>query len=247
MIRIPAVAIAALLLLSGCTPPGPDPSEPAETTSPTASPTASSTPTPTPEPIAMPDLTGTEVVLVTTRATAPSGASLDLAMTTYYPVSVESPEGQAILGYLAANGDTSDVADAAFLADNAAILQLSTITATEVTPGVWPDGVGAIPALGPGLSDTVIGIPVTHDGPGWPHISGAGSGYGVAALYNRFDGPPIGLDDWAGFWTFYGFRNFSFGFEVSNCEIVTTALAQERIEVAAWTDVPFECSVGQGH
>ena len=57
----------------------------------------------------------------------------------------------------------------------------------------------------------------------------------------------VGLDDWASFWTFYGFDNRGFGYEVSNCEIVTTALAQERPEVAAWTDVAFNCIVGQGH
>lgn len=117
-------AFAALIVLSGCTPPASDPvpSPTADAESPTPTPSTSADPAPEPDAAAMPDLSGTEVVLVTTTVTAPNGAVLDLALTTYYPVTVASPEGQAILEYLRANGDTSDVSDDAFLASEAAIL-----------------------------------------------------------------------------------------------------------------------------
>ncbi len=197
----------------------------------------------------MPDLSGTEVVLVTTTVTAPNGAVLNLALTTYYPVTVASVEGQAILAYLNENGDTSDVSDPAFLADRGAALQLSAISAVDASPGTaWPSDVGATPSLGPGLADTLIGLPLTPDTNGWPRIVGAASGYGVAALYRLPESSAeLPLDQWANFWTFYGFANRAFGFEVSNCEIVTTALAQESSAVVTWTDVPYNCEVGIGH
>lgn len=247
--RAASVALAALILLSGCTPPDSDPAPSPTAVAATPSPTSSPSADPAPAAAEMPDLSGTEVVLVTTTVTAPNGASLDLAMTTYYPVTVASAEGQAILAYLRDNGDTSDVSDEAFLSDNAAILQLSTITAVDASPGTaWPSDVGATPRLGPGYVDTLIGIPLSRDAMGWPHIVGAASGYGVAALYRLPEaGTDIALEDWANFWTFYGFENRAFEIEVSNCEIVTTALAQESPQVFTWTDVPYNCEVGIGH
>ncbi len=244
-----AVALAALILLSGCTPPGSDPAPTPSAADPSPTPTAAATPEPDPVAAAMPDLSGTEVVLVTTTVTAPNGAALSLAMTTYYPVTVASSEGQAILAFLSENGDASDVSNPAFLADRGAVLQLSTITAVDASPGTaWPAGVGATPQLGPNLTDTLIGLNLTRDSNGWPQIAGAASGYGVAALYRIPEtSTELPLTEWANFWTFYGFDNRAFGFDVSSCEIVTTALAQESAAVFTWADVPYTCEVGIGH
>lgn len=106
---------------------------------------------------------------------------------------------------------------------------------------------GATPALGPSLSDTLVGLPITPNANGWPQIVGAGSGFGVAALYFPASDAEVALDQWADFWTFYGFANRGFVVEVSNCEIVTTELAQESPAVFTWDDVPYNCEVGIGH
>src|SRR4051812_33992285 len=96
--RTMIVGASVLLLLTGCTPPGPQPTTSGPTTGPSsASPTA--TPTPTPQAPTMPALTGQELLTISATATA-GGAAMDVAMTVYYPVTPTSPEGEQIAAYL---------------------------------------------------------------------------------------------------------------------------------------------------
>ena len=242
-----AAPLAVVLLLAGCgmMPPAPEPA--ASTPAASESPTPVDTPEPEPARPAMPDLTGTEVVLVTAQFSAPNGALLDVAMTSYYPVAIDSPEGLAILATLDAAGDTTPVSDAAALAADGAILQLSAITVTDASPGTaWPAGLGPTPRFGPGLAETTIGLPLGTDTLGWPLITEPGSGWGVSAI-SYPEASPTPLTAWADFWTFYGFDLRSFDATATSCDTVLTALAQESRSTDAWEQSTYGCTVGIGH
>lgn len=245
--------VAAILLLAGCGMPAADAPatpDPAPTAVPIiedpVAPTLEPEPEPEPEPApAMPDLTGTEVVLVTARFEAHNGAQLDVAMTTYYPVTVGSPEGAAILATLDAAGDSTQVSDAAALAASGAILQLTSVSVTSPTPGIpWPAEYGPTPRFGPGLQDTTIGLALTSAGR-WPYLTGPGEGWGVAAL--SFSSAPIDLTQWPEFWTFYGADLLDFEATATSCDTVLTALAQESRYTDVWEQSPYACTVGVGH
>lgn len=230
------VGASALLLLSGCTPPSPAPttSAPAPTSS-----SASPTPTATPAAPTMPALTGQELLTISATATA-GGSAMDVAMTVYYPVTPTSPEGEQIAAYLAFAGNTSDVANQDFVASHGATYQLVKLTASG---SAFPAGSGVLPSLGPGRTDTIVGVPASAVVGNRLSITGPGTGYGVALLYNA-DSAPMDPAEWAARFTYYGFQDGFAGASVSNCSIQKTTLAQQAPQVATWDDLT--CVTGKG-
>lgn len=226
-----------VLLLAGCVPtPTLDPTE-----TPLA-PVETVTPVPTSPAAAMPNFAGQEQLTITTTATAPNGAVLDLTMVVYYPVTADSAEGAQVAAYLTEAGDSSDVADPTFIADKLAIYQVSELTAVASGP-TWPSDVGVLPALGPGRSDTIVGIPAATTGGTRLSITGPGTGYGVAALYSG-DGSPTVTSTWADRFTFYGFMG-DFGDAVlSECSIQLSVTAQANPSIGNWSQ--FDCYTGIG-
>jgi hypothetical protein len=239
-LRATTVGLAAVLLLSGCNPTSPSPSgsTPAPTVTASTSPTAPAAPDPT-----MPSLAGQELLTITATATAGNDAQLNVSMVVYYPVLAASAEGQQIAAYLAFKGDTSPVADPGFIGAHGAIYQLSRITATAVGGTAWPAGSGVLPSLGPGRTDTLVDIPAAAVVGTRLSITGAGSGYGVAALYTA-DGAQSDPATWADRFTFYGFQDNVAGSTLSGCLIQKTALANSAAPVAKWID--FTCYTGIG-
>ena len=237
LLRTATVATATLLLLTGCAP-----GSPLEPTDTPVAPIETVTPVPdVPDP-AIPDFSGQEQLTISATATAPNGAVLDLSMVVYYPVTPDSTEGGQVAEYLSFVGDTSDVASADFIASKLAVYQVSALTVTASGP-TWPSDVGVLPALGPGQTDTIVGVPADRIGGNRLSINGAGSGYGVAALYSG-DGSPATTPAWADRFTYYGFMG-DFGDAVlSECNIHLSAAAQGNPAIANWGQ--FDCFTGIG-
>jgi hypothetical protein len=232
---------ATALALSACAPAEPSvdttPSSPAEETE-------------TPTIAAMPDLTGSEVLTIAATANTPTGALLDVTMDVYYPVEWNSPEGTAIVEYLGSVGDTSDVSDPAFLAENNALLQLVKLTATDPEQeGIaWDPSSGVVPVYGPGLADTIVDIPHGLIGDNLrEQIIGEGEGWAVVALYFGEAMAPdvITPDQWASMFTFYGFFDFAPEYyTLPQCTITLTALGQSSAGTENWTQ--DSCMIGIG-
>lgn len=216
--RTVAVGVVALLALTACTPPKAD-AEGTSTASPSTDPTVAPTAAPMPT---MPPFTDQEAVIISASATAPNGAVLDVTMTTYMPVAGDSPEATQILDYLAFVGSGSDVADPQFIENKGAIIQVSRLTATAGA-GVWPSGSGVLPFLGPGTTDTIVDIPAGPVSGNRLSLTGAGIGYGVAAIYSS-DGSPTDVGSWAQRFANYGFSNAFAGSTLSGCSIQITNL-----------------------
>ena len=237
--RIAAAAALTLLALAGCAPDSPEPSG---SDAPTPNPSTTPTTAPAANPV-MPEFTDDQVVLtVSADATAPNGAVLSVTMTTYYPVTADSPEAAQIQEYLAFVGNTSDVADPSFTAANGAVIQVSRLTATAVS-GVWPAGSGVLPSLGPGRTDTIIDIPAGPIVGSRLSLTGAGNGFGVAAIYSQ-DGTPTDPASWANRFTYYGFNDAYAGTTLSNCAVAYTPLGSASPGVGGWGG--HNCFVGLG-
>lgn len=238
--RTGAVAVLLVLALAGCTPDSPDAggTSAPPTDSATSSPTATAAPTPT-----MPAFAEDQVVVtVTATATAPNGATLDIAMKTYYPVAADSPEATQIQEYLAFVGNASEVADPGFTQGKGSVLQVSKLTAAAAS-GVWPSSAGILPSLGPGVTDTVIDIPAGPIVGTRLSVTGAGSGFGVAAIYSQ-DGSKTDVNAWAQRFTYYGFTDAFAGTTLSNCAIDVTALGSASPGVGGW--LRHNCFIGVG-
>ncbi|CAN5454553.1 hypothetical protein BH10ACT7_BH10ACT7_29000 [soil metagenome] len=239
--RTAAVAAIALLALTGCSPDRAD----AEG-DPSAAPTDAANPTdsPTPEPAkpTMPAFTDQEVIVISAQATAPNGAVLDVKMTTYYPVAADSPEAAQIQDYLAFVGSGSEVADPDFTDAKNAIIQVSKLTATAVS-GVWPGNAGVLPSLGPGVTDTIVDIPAGPIAGNRLSLTGAGNGYGVAAIYSQ-DGSKTDVTQWAARFAYYGFNDAFAGSTLSGCSIQIAPLGATSAGIGAFTQ--HNCFVGAG-
>jgi hypothetical protein len=178
-------AVLVLAVLAACSPTAGQPkSKPSAT--PRSLPTPSHPSTPGTASGSLPTIAGDEVLRITTRATAPNGAAIDLAMTVHYPVGYDSPQGKAVLDYLAAIGDSSDITTApAQLAAQGASLQIIDLVATSASPGTdWPPTSGVLLDLGPNNTGTAFGLPLTRAGgsKGSYLLMGIGSGHAVTAL-----------------------------------------------------------------
>lgn len=236
--RTVAVAAVALLALTGCTPEKAD----AEGTN---SPTGSATPSAPPEASnpTMPVFAADQEVLnISATATAPNGAVLDVAMTTYYPVAADTPEATQIQDYLAFVGSGSEVADPEFTDKKDAIIQVSKLTAVA-TSGVWPTNAGVLPSLGPGETDTIVDIPAGPIAGNRLSLTGAGSGWGVAAIYSG-DGSKTDVAQWAARFTYYGFNDAFAGSTLSNCVVQIAPLGTTSAGIGAFTK--HNCFVGVG-
>lgn len=235
------VVAAAALALSACAPAG----TPVDTT-----PSSPVEETAAPPVAAMPDLSGQEVVTIAATANTPIGALLDVTMDVYYPVTWDSAEGTAIVDYLSSVGDTSDVSDATFLAENNALLQLVKLTATDLEQeGIsWDPSRGVIPVYGPGLADTIVDIPHGLIGDNLrEQIIGEGEGWAVSALYYDAAMAPevITPETWASMFMFYGFFDFDPEYyTLPQCEIELTALGQSSAGTENWTE--DSCTIGIG-
>lgn len=239
--RVGVAVVAIALVLSGCTPEAPPVDSPRASEAPADSP--SSPPEPTAPSIpSMPALAGQELVTVTATATAPNGATLDLKLVTYYPVTAESPEGVQVLDYLAFVGDGSVVADPEFIADNGAVLQVSDLSVSS-TSGVWPASAGVLPNLGPGKADTIVGVPAGPVVGSRLSITGPGLGYTVAALFNE-NGVASDPAAWADRFTYYGFTDAFANASLSACSISVSALASGAAGINRWSQQ--NCFIGVG-
>lgn len=199
----------------------------------------------------MPIMEGQEVLTIRATGNTPVGAMLDVAMDVYYPVPFDSVPGQAIIEYLGATGDTSNLSDEDYLSKRTAVLQLIKITATDrQNEGIaWNSSTGIIPVYGPGIADTIVGIPHALIGDNLrQQITGAGDGYAVAAFYSEPGSglPPLSADQWATFFMFYGFFEPSDPsyYTIPECDIALTALGAATPETARWTK--DTCTIGIG-
>ena len=237
--RIATIAVFAVGALAGCVPSTPAPVDSPDTSN-TPQATESAAPTPT---ASMPAFADDQIVLtISATATATNGASLDLVMQTYYPVAADSPEAAQIQDYLASVGNVSDVADPAFTEAKNAIIQVIKLTATA-TSGSWPAGSGVLPMLGPGATDTIIDMPAGPISGNRLSLTGAGNGFGVAAIYND-DGSPLDLANWANRFTSYGFADAFAGSRLTNCAPALTALGSGSPGVSGWSS--HNCYLGRG-
>jgi hypothetical protein len=198
----------------------------------------------------MPDLSGQEVITIAATASTPLGALLDVTMDVHYPVAWDSAEGAAIVGYLSAAGDTSQVSDEAFLSQKQALLQLVKLTATDrQQEGIaWDSTRGVIPVYGPGLADTIVDIPHGLIGDNMrEQIVGAGEGWAVTALYYDPSMAPDVLtpESWASFFMFYGFFDFDPDYyTLTDCAITLTPLGESSTGTENWTK--DSCTIGIG-
>ena len=238
--RTVAVALVALLVLSGCTP---QPADAEGTNSPTSTGAPTGEPTPEAPKPSMPEFTAEQaVILISATATAPNGAVMDVAMTTYYPVAADSPEAAQIQEYLAFVGGGGDVADPDFTKSTGAIIQVSKLTAVA-TSGVWPSSAGLLPSLGPGKTDTVIDIPAGPVAGNRLSLTGAGNGWGVAAIYSE-DGSTTDVTQWAARFTAYGFNDAFAGSTLTNCSVQIAPLGTTSAGIGAFRQ--HNCFVGVG-
>ena len=183
-----------------------------------------------------------EVLRISATATAPNGAVLDVAMTTYYPVAANTPEAAQIQDYLAFVGSGSDVADPEFTDKKHAIIQVSKLTAVA-TSGVWPSSSGVLPSLGPGVTDTIIDIPAGPVSGNRLSLTGAGSGWGVAAIYSG-DGSKTDVAQWAARFTYYGFNDAFAGSTLTNCAVQIAPLGASSAGIGSFAQ--HNCFVGVG-
>jgi hypothetical protein len=198
-------ALIVLAVLAACTPAAEKPkSKPSAT--PKSLPTPSHSPTPGAVGASFPAVSGDEVLRITTRATAPNGAALDLAMTVHYPVGYDTPQGKSVLDYLAAIGDSSDITAApAELAAQGTSLQIIDLVATSASPGTdWPATSGVLLDLGPNNTGAAFGVPLTRAGgsQGTYLLIGVGSGHAVTAIPGT--GGAVDPANWVKQDTYYG-------------------------------------------
>jgi hypothetical protein len=218
-------------LLTGCGP----------TTPPEASPDAGS-PSPIetvapPAEASLPDLSGSELLTVTTTATAPTGETLDVTLTVYVPIETGTAEAAQIDAWLTAQGDTSGVLQAAI--DSGGVLQLMDLDAAAGS-GTWPgDAVGVTGVYGADQLDTVVGVPTAElNGSLRKAITGPGEGHVVSAIGQAT------VFDWADRFMFYGFFDGIDDVVLSGCDIQKTAKADDYPAIANWgEDI---CTIGLG-
>lgn len=232
-----ALASALALTLAGCGAPAPAEPEPTvETVEPTPV-----EPTPTPEPEAQLPEFGPSIVVVSARATASNGAVLALTYFAYEPVESGSDEGQAILAYLKAQGDTSPITTGTIIADEQPLLMPFEITATAEGSTPWPADEGQQVLLGANGESTIVGIPAELPG---AVITGPGDGFAVSTITN-LPGRPLTVDDWPNRFAFYGFEGFLTEVQLTECSVFVTPYAEQFEVVATQWDV-IDCQVGVG-
>jgi hypothetical protein len=236
-----ALAACFALTLTACGAPAPV--EPEPTVEPSE--TVSAEPTPTAEPEAQLPAFGQQIIVVTARATASNGAVLDLTYTAYEPVESGSDDGQAILAYLAAQGDTSAITTGTVIADEQPLIMPFEITAVAEGSTVWPTDEGALTTLGARGEQTYVGIPAARVGGFFDYsIIGAGEGYAFNTITN-LPGRPLTVDDWPNRFGYFGFDNFSTPPVLSQCSVFVTPYAEQFEVVANEWDV-IECFAGVG-
>ncbi len=230
-----ALAAALALTLAACGSPAavePEPvDEPSET--------APVEPTPTPEPEAQLPAFGEQIVVVTARATASNGAVLNLSYTAYEPVESGSSDGEAILAYLAAQGDTSAITTGTVIADQQPLLMPFQLSAVAEGSTAWPAEEGQLVFLGAGDESAIVGIPAQLPG---TVINGPGVGFAVSTITN-LPGRPLTVDDWPNRFAYYGFESFLTEVALTECSVFVTPYAQQFEVVANEWDV-FDCFVG---
>jgi len=199
----------------------------------------------------MPEMAGQEVLKIKATGNTPLGALLDVSMDVYYPVAFDSAQGKQIIARLIAVGDTSTLTDVSYLAQRGALVQLIKLSAVDrQQEGIaWDSSTGIIPVYGPGLVDTIVGIPHAKIGANnRQQIVGAGEGYAVAAFFvDPGSGlPPITADQWATFFMFYGFLEPSDPsyYTIVDCTIQLTGLGMATPETAHW--MRDTCTIGIG-
>lgn len=234
-----AIAASLALTLSACGAPAPVEPEPVAE----PSETVPAEPTPTPEPEAQLPAFGEQIIVVTARATASNGAVLNLTYTAYEPVESGSDDGQAILAYLEAQGDTSAITTGTIIADEQPLIMPFEFAAVAEGSVAWPANEGALTTLGSRGEQTFVGIPAARVGGFFDFsIVGAGEGYAFNTITN-LPGRPLTVDDWPNRFGYFGFDNFSTPPVLSECSVFITPYAEQFEVVANEWDV-IECFAG---
>lgn len=228
-----SVLLGVVLTLSGCGAPADPVAEPTATVD---EPVVDE---PTPEPSAELPAFGPEILTVTGRATATNGAVLTLSMTAYEPVESGSPDGQAILAYLAEQGDTSALTTGTVVADEQPLLMPFTISSVAEGSAVWPESEGPVTFLGSGDVDAIVGVPTRLPG---TVIIGAGTGFAVSTITN-IPGRPLTVEDWPNRFAYFGFETLDTGETLSDCTVTLTPYA-EQFDVVAEQWRVIRCVVG---
>jgi hypothetical protein len=242
-------AVLVLAVLAACSPPEGKPKPKPSATASTV-PSPSNMPTPDAGGASLPTIAGDEVLRITTRATAPNGAAIDLAMTVHYPVGYDTPEGKSVLDYLAAIGDSSDITTApAELATQGASLQIIDLVATSASPGTdWPSTSGVLLDLGPNNTGAAFGVPLTRAGgsQGSYLLIGIGKGHAVTAIPGT--GGAVDPADWVKQNTYYGMSALvDLPVTLSACSITLTpkgTTPESSAWIPNWEPGHVYCSTG---
>jgi len=164
-------------------------------------------------------------------------------MVVYYPVTPDSAEGGAIAAYLAFAGNTSSVADPAFIASHGAVYQPIAVDAVPAGGRAWPADQGVTPRFGTGLAETTVGLPLSRLEFNRHSFTAPGDGWAIAAIYNE-NGSPTSPEHWADRLGSYGFEQLTVNSAVTGCSIVKTPLALSSAAFVNWLDA--SCTVDQG-
>lgn len=244
-------AVLVLAVLTACSPPAGKPKpKPTATATATSVPSPSNPPTPGAVGGSLPTIAGDEVLRITTRATAPNGAAIDLAMTVHYPIGYDTPQGKSVLDYLAAIGDSSDITAApAQLATQGASLQVIDLVATDASPGTaWPSTSGVLLDLGPNNTGAAFGLPLARAGgsEGSYLLIGVGSGHAVTAIPGT--GGTVDPADWVRQHTYYGMSALvDLPVTLSACSIALTpkgTTPESSAWIPNWEPGHVYCSTG---
>ncbi len=230
-----ALAAALVLTLTACG--APEPVEPEPVAEPSE--TVPAEPTPTPEPEAQLPEFGPSIIVVYARATASNGAMLTMNYIAYEPVESGSEDGQAILTYLEAQGDTSAITTGTVIADQQPLLMPFEITVVAEGSATWPADEGQLVFFGPGEEVAIVGVPAQLPG---TVINGPGDGFAVSTITN-LPGRPLTVDDWPNRFAYYGFESFSTEVELTECSVFVTPYAEQFEVVANEWDI-FDCFAG---
>jgi hypothetical protein len=236
-------------MLAACSPAASKP-KPKPSATKTSAPAPSHTPTHGAAGASLPAVAGDEVLRITARATAPNGAAVDLAMTVHYPVGYDTPQGKAVLDYLAAIGDSSDITtDPAQLATQGTSLQVIDLVATGASPGIdWPSTSGVLLDLGPNNTGAAFGLPLARAGgsQGSYLLMGIGSGHAITAVQGT--GGAVDPANWVGQNTYYGMSALvDLPVTLSDCSITLTAKGttpQSSAWISQWEPGHVYCSTG---
>jgi hypothetical protein len=242
-------AFLVLTVLAACS-PATEKHKPKPSATQKTQPTPSHSATPGAVGISFPAVSGDEVLRITTRATAPNGAAIDLAMTVHYPVGYDSPQGKSVLDYLAAIGDSSNITTApGQLATQGTSLQIIDLVATNASPGIaWPSTSGVLLDLGPNNTGAAFGLPLARAGgsQGSYLLMGIGSGHAITAVQGT-DGA-VDPANWVGQDTYYGISALvDLPVTLSDCSIILTpkgTTPQSSAWISQWEPGHVYCSTG---